>query len=81
MALSLQYPSAMPYRRITQLPDSVRNNLPEHAQRIYKASYNSAEKEYQDAQKRRDGESLEETAHRVAWSAVKRNTRRKTGNG
>jgi cation transport regulator len=50
----------MPYKQITQLPDSVRNNLPKHAQEIYKEAYNSAEDQY--------GE--EERAHRVAWSAV-----------
>jgi cation transport regulator len=52
--------SEMPYKQITQLPDSVRNNLPKHAQEIYKEAFNSAEEQY----------SEEERAHRVAWSAV-----------
>ena len=26
----------MPYKMITQLPDNVKNNLPKHAQKIYK---------------------------------------------
>jgi cation transport regulator len=50
----------MPYEKITDLPDSVRNNLPKRAQEIYKEAYNSAEEQY--------GE--ESRAHRVAWSAV-----------
>src|ERR687898_584282 len=50
----------MPYKQITQLPDSVKNNLPKGAQGIYKEAFNSAEDQY--------GE--EDRAHRVAWSAV-----------
>ena len=50
----------MPYKQITQLPDSVKNNLPKGAQEIYKEAFNSAEDQY--------GE--EDRAHRVAWSAV-----------
>lgn len=63
----------MPYDRTDQLHDSVRNNLPKHAQEIYKEAYNSAEEEYEDPEKRRGEESQEETAHRVAWSVVKQN--------
>jgi cation transport regulator len=29
----------MPYKQITQLPDNVKNNLPKHAQEIYKEAY------------------------------------------
>jgi cation transport regulator len=50
----------MPYKQITQLPGNVKNNLPKHAQEIYKEAFNSAEEQY--------GE--ESRAHRVAWSAV-----------
>ena len=50
----------MPYDNLSDLPDSVRNNLPKHAQEIYKEAYNSAEELY----------GVEERAHRVAWSAV-----------
>jgi hypothetical protein len=46
----------MPYKQITQLPDSVKNNLPKGAQEIYKEAINSAEEQY--------GE--EDRAHRVA---------------
>jgi cation transport regulator len=69
----------MPYKRVDQLPDAVRNSLPEHAQDIYKEAYNSAEDGYRDPEKRRDDESLEETAHRVAWSAVKKKYEKKDG--
>ncbi len=53
----------MPYPKVSDLPDSVRDNLPEHAQEIYRASFNNAWEEY--------GHD-EERAHRVAWAAVKR---------
>ncbi|MCF7221138.1 putative cation transport regulator ChaB [Marilutibacter chinensis] len=61
----------MPYKSISDLPDSVRDHTPKHAQEIYKEAYNSAWKEYKDPDDRRGDASREETAHRVAWSAVK----------
>jgi cation transport regulator len=61
----------MPYDRNADLPDSVRNNLPEHAQSIYREAFNSAFEEYKSARDRRGDASREETAHKVAWSAVK----------
>lgn len=54
------------------LPDSVRDNLPEHAQEIYRAAFNSAWDQYDEPEERRGGASREETAHKVAWAAVKR---------
>ena len=53
----------MPYETKNELPDSVRDNLPSHAQDIYKEAYNSAWDEYKHD---------EERAHRVAWGAVKK---------
>jgi cation transport regulator len=53
----------MPYDRLTDLPDSVRDNLPKHAQEIYQAAFNSAWDEYGQDEAR---------AHRVAWGAVER---------
>jgi cation transport regulator ChaB len=38
----------MPYKQITQLPDNVKNNLPKHAQEIYKEAFNSAEDQYEE---------------------------------
>jgi cation transport regulator len=61
----------MPYKNTDELPDNVRNVLPKHAQDIYKEAYNSASEQYKDPEDRRGDASLEETAHRVAWSAVK----------
>jgi cation transport regulator len=60
----------VPYGKISELPDSVKNNLPKHAQEIYKEAFNSAEVQY--------GE--ESRAHRVAWSAVE-NKYEKNQNG
>ena len=62
----------MPYQIIEELPSSVRNNLPTHAQEIYKEAFNHAWEEYKNPEDRRDGASREEIAHRVAWSAVKK---------
>jgi cation transport regulator len=52
----------MPYQQITDLPDSVKSHLPQHAQEIFLAAFNNAVEEYDE----------EETAFKVAWSAVKR---------
>lgn len=62
----------MPYDSVKELPDSVRDNLPKHAQEIYKEAYNSAWDQYDKPEERRGDASREETAHKVAWSAVKK---------
>jgi len=61
----------MPYKQVEDLPESVKAHLPRHAQEIYMKAFNSAFEEYADPKKRRGAASLEETAHRVAWAAVK----------
>jgi cation transport regulator len=61
----------MPYKDISELPASVRNSLPVHAQEIYLAAFNNAWDEYREKEKRRDDADREETSHRVAWAAVK----------
>lgn len=66
----------MPYQRISDLPESVRDHLPKHAQEIYKEAFNSAWDQYADPNERRGDASREETAHKVAWSAVKENYRK-----
>ena len=53
----------MPYANRSELPDSVKNHLPPHAQGIYKEAFNSAWEEYKHDESR---------AHRVAWGAVKK---------
>jgi cation transport regulator len=61
----------MPYEKIDQLPASVRSSLSEQAQEIYKQAFNSAWEQNQDPDEEIDDASREETAHRVAWAAVK----------
>ncbi len=61
----------MPYQKTSDLPESVRQHLPEHAQKIYLEAFNNAWDEYSDASKRRGNESQEEAARKVAWAAVK----------
>lgn len=61
----------MPYSSIRDLPESVQDNLPKHAQEIYRSAYNSAWEQYENPEDRRGDASHEETAHRVAWAAVK----------
>ena len=62
----------MPYASNDELSESVRRVLPEHAEDIYRAAYNDAWDEYESPSRRRDDESREATAHRVAWAAVKK---------
>lgn len=38
----------MPYKSTGDLPDSVRDNLPSHAQEMYKEAFNSAFDEYKE---------------------------------
>ncbi len=61
----------MPYDKLMELPDSVKDNLPKHAQEIYQAAFNSAWQQYDKPEERRGDATREETAHRVAWAAVK----------
>jgi cation transport regulator len=56
----------MPYATNADLPDSVREHLPPHAQDIYREAFNHACTEYGDDPRG------EEIPHRVAWVAVKR---------
>ena len=67
----------MPYDSISDLPASVRDALPKEAQKIYRKSFDSAWDEYSDPQDRKGGASREETAHKVAWSAVKQSYEKK----
>ena len=56
----------MPYAVNTQLPASVRNNLPGHAQDIYREAFNHAYAAHAGEADR------EQRAHKIAWAAVKR---------
>lgn len=56
----------MPYSTNADLPSSVRNHLPPHAQDIYREAFNHAFAAHA-------GEPDHESrAHRIAWAAVKR---------
>lgn len=69
----------MPYNKKSDLPDSVKDNLPSHAQEIYKEAYNSAWEEYKNPDDRKYDRDREETAHSVAWSAVKQKYKKENG--
>lgn len=71
----------MPYKSLSDLPENVINVLPKHAQEIYKEAYNSAWDQYDEPEERRGDSSREETAHRVAWAAVKKKYEKNDSNG
>ena len=56
----------LPYRSNIELPPSVRDHLPPHAQYIYRAAFNHAFAAHAGDVRQ------EEIAHRTAWAAVKR---------
>ena len=56
----------MPYAINVDLPPSVRNHLPDHAQDIYREAFNNAYAAHEGDVRQ------EEAAHRIAWAAVKR---------
>ncbi|MFI4994814.1 MAG: ChaB family protein [Hyphomicrobiales bacterium] len=60
----------MPYQTNSDLPSSVRDHLPEHAQAIFRAAFNAAFEAHASDPRR------EEAAHRIAWGAVKRSYER-----
>jgi cation transport regulator len=55
------------------------DTLPSHAQEIYKKAHKNALKQYRSPSKRRGGkqQSREQVAHKVAWSAVKKEYKKK----
>lgn len=61
----------MPYASINELPKNVAGVLPIHAQEIFMAAFNNAYNEYKDPEDRKQDDDRENTARRVAWSAVK----------
>jgi cation transport regulator len=62
----------MPYDKTQDLPESVREHLPQHAQVICRAAYDNAWEAYKHDETR---------AHRAAWAAVEKKYRKdkKTG--
>ena len=55
------------------------DKLPSHAQKIYREAHKNAVKQYSNPSKRRGGkqQSKEQIAHKVAWSAVKKEYKKK----
>jgi cation transport regulator len=55
------------------------DTLPSHAQEIYRKAHKNALKQYTSPSKRRGGkqQSKEQVAHKVAWSAVKKEYKKK----
>jgi len=51
----------MPYTQNSELPASIQQHLPDHAQTIFRNAFNNAHKQYGN----------EEQAFKVAWAAVK----------
>ncbi len=62
----------MPYASTDDLPPTIRDHLPPHAQEIFRAAFNRAWLSYGISERSR----REEIAHRVAWAAVKRSYRK-----
>jgi cation transport regulator len=59
----------MPYSSNTNLPPRVTDNLPEHAQSIYREAFNSGLEQTHS----------ETRAHKIAWSAVERSYKKRDG--
>jgi cation transport regulator len=58
----------MPYSKKSELPESVKDVLPAHAQEIFMSAFNSAEKD-----------NDEESAFKIAWAAVKKSYKKVDG--
>lgn len=56
----------MPYAENIDLPPSVRDHLPTHAQDIFRAAFNTAYAQHEGDPRQ------EEAAFRIAWAAVKK---------
>ena len=65
----------MPYKSNSELPETIRKNLPKPAQDVYREAFNNAWDQYSSPQGREITHNLEESAHSVAWAAVKEDFR------
>ena len=69
----------MPYKKLSDLPESIRYTLPEFAQDVYLEAFKSALRQYSIQQ---HGDTPpEEAADQVAWSAVRQEYRRDETSG
>jgi cation transport regulator len=60
----------MSYTDNHSLPKGVQHKLPQHAQTIYRETYNHAWEFYKRPSKSKLPKTREATAHSVAWAAV-----------
>ena len=61
----------MPYNHIEELPAAMKKNLPKDAMEVYLAAYNQAWSRSAQAHDQRSGATVDDIAHREAWSAVR----------
>jgi cation transport regulator len=71
----------MPYDNLDELPERVKNNLPKHAQEIFKGAFNNAWDEYKEPKDRKGKATREENAFKVAWAAVKQSYHKDKSSG
>jgi cation transport regulator len=58
------------YTQLSELPQSIREELPELAQELYRVAYNRAIEKNQALEVDMDETALAETAHQLAWRKV-----------
>lgn len=61
---------ATTYNTVTDLPRAIRDELPEHAQEIYRAAYNLAVEEHRASNPDPDEDELHGMADQAAWMRV-----------
>jgi len=71
----------MPYKNLDELSDKIKKYLPKEAQKIYMEAFNSAWDMYAKPKKRRNLDSREVIAHKVAWNAVKKKYKKDEASG
>jgi cation transport regulator len=77
MMLASLFPGwKMPYKKLDDLPESIRTILPEYAQEIYLQAYRNAWEQYEKQGLRRGEATREATADKVAWAAVRQEYRK-----
>ncbi|MFO7640191.1 MAG: ChaB family protein [Candidatus Competibacteraceae bacterium] len=58
------------YTQLSELPPSIREELPELAQELYRVSYNRAIEKNRASETNMNEADLAETAHKLAWRKV-----------
>ena len=58
------------YTQLSELPPSIREDLPELAQELYRVSYNRAIEKNRALEMNMNEADLAETAHKLAWRKV-----------